>query len=361
MKPVRIADVSIIMSVYNTEELYLRKAIESMLNQTFTNFEFIIVMDCPEDNSEDIVAEYLEQDDRIRVIYNEENLGLTKSLNRALEIATGRYIARMDADDFSVPTRLEVQYSYLETHPEIGVVGGHVYTGNKKHRSMTAWNTNPETTKVQMLFHNAGVPHPTAMFRREINGEPVRYNEKILKSQDFELWSRLVHRTRIVVLDEVFLIYRIHPRQISADITEQYFFSRCIIENQMRNYLDVESFEAIEVAADLCFGRKEVTDDRYKKMFSIICECNEKKHAYDTKELKKVLEEIYVEYQYEKLLENYSKIKVLLALLKEFGVDQVCSFIKLFLEPKIKHDKLVRRFARNERILIQDALGEKGE
>src|SRR5262245_60671731 len=104
------------MAVHNGEK-YLRQAINSMLGQTFTDFEFIIVNDCSTDNTAQVINSY--HDPRIRIITNEQNLGLTRSLNLALDAASGEYIARLDCDDVSLPERLERQVAYMDKHPEI--------------------------------------------------------------------------------------------------------------------------------------------------------------------------------------------------------------------------------------------------
>ena len=112
------------MSVYNGEK-YLREAIESILNQTFTDFEFLIVNDGSTDSSLEIILSY--PDERIRVIRNDRNIGLTKSLNKALQQAKGEYIARQDADDISLQNRFEEQLIYLEKHPEVALLGTSAY------------------------------------------------------------------------------------------------------------------------------------------------------------------------------------------------------------------------------------------
>ena len=113
--------ISVIMSNYNTPEEYLREAIESILNQTYKNFEFIIIDDCSTDNSLEIIKSY--NDERIVLIENEENIGLTKSINKGLAVAKGEYIARMDADDVSLPQRFEKQINYMNDHTELIVCG----------------------------------------------------------------------------------------------------------------------------------------------------------------------------------------------------------------------------------------------
>ncbi|MCP8319033.1 MAG: glycosyltransferase, partial [Candidatus Methylarchaceae archaeon HK01B] len=112
--------ITILMSVYNGEK-YLREAIDSILNQTFKDFEFLIINDGSTDRTVEILRSY--HDSRIKIITNEKNMGLTKSLNKGLKIARSEYVARMDADDISYPRRLEVQYEYMKKNPDVGIVG----------------------------------------------------------------------------------------------------------------------------------------------------------------------------------------------------------------------------------------------
>ena len=118
MKP----EISVIMSVYNDEK-YIAKAIDSILTQSFSNFELIICDDYSTDRSSNIIEKYVKQDNRIVFFKNEKNLGLATSLNRCIERAKGKYIARMDSDDISLPNRFEVEYNYLEDNSDIVVVG----------------------------------------------------------------------------------------------------------------------------------------------------------------------------------------------------------------------------------------------
>ena len=112
--------VSVLMSVYNGDR-YLREAIDSILNQTLDNFEFIIIDDGSTDASNQIIKSY--RDPRLKMVKNKENIGLTKSLNIGIGLCCGEYIARMDADDISLPKRLEIQYKFMDDHPEVGICG----------------------------------------------------------------------------------------------------------------------------------------------------------------------------------------------------------------------------------------------
>jgi len=117
--------ISVVMPVYNTEK-FVAEAIESILAQTFTDFEIIIIDDCSTDKSWQIIQDFSEKDQRIVTIQNSENQGLARSLNKGLKIAKGQFIARMDADDISMPQRFEIQLDFLKNHPDVGVVGSTV-------------------------------------------------------------------------------------------------------------------------------------------------------------------------------------------------------------------------------------------
>ena len=114
--------VSVLMAVYNAEK-YLTEAVESILVQTFADFEFLIIDDGSVDGSAAILEDYAESDERVKVIHNSENLGLTKSLNIGLKLTQGKFIARIDADDVAVPERFEKQITFMDDHPDIGVCG----------------------------------------------------------------------------------------------------------------------------------------------------------------------------------------------------------------------------------------------
>ena len=182
--------ISVIMSVYNTEESFLRNSIESICNQTYKNIEFIIVTDKPTDNSIQIVKEYKAKDERIILIENNENIGLTKSLNKALAIAKGKYIARMDGDDVCYPERLAKQVDFLLSHEEFDAVGSiaNVSDGQK---IFEVRKTKEIPTKDDVL---KGPPfiHPSIMMKKsayeKLGGYTV--SERTVRGQDLDLWFR---------------------------------------------------------------------------------------------------------------------------------------------------------------------------
>jgi glycosyltransferase involved in cell wall biosynthesis len=210
--------ISVIMSVYNGEK-YLREAMESILNQTFTDFEFIIVNDGSADGSLDIIWSY--GDDRISVIDNEHNIGLTKSLNKALRFAKGEYIARQDADDVSLPNRLERQLNYLEKHAEIAVLGTSVYLINENGKTITKTIALARPT-LKDLHKGNQFAHGSVMFRKDIVAELGGYNELLKYVQDYELWLRIAKNYGIGNLTEPLYKLRFHTEKLGTAAGEIY-------------------------------------------------------------------------------------------------------------------------------------------
>lgn len=207
--------ISVIMSNYNTSEKYLRESIESILNQSFTDFEFIIIDDCSTNNGKSILESF--NDDRIKVIFNEKNLGLAASLNKALQISKGEFVARMDSDDISLETRLEKQYKYLKSNPSVGLVASFAQKIGNDKGYIYSMVEEPDKMNVPMFFGNV-ICHPSVMFRKEvITNNHLKYNEEFKTGQDYELWSRLLKTEKVAIIPEVLLSYRIHNNQISNE------------------------------------------------------------------------------------------------------------------------------------------------
>lgn len=204
--------VSVLMPVYNTQEDYLREAIESILNQTFNDFELIICDDGSKNNAIEVIHSY--QDKRIRLIQNEQNLGLCATRNKLMQEATGEYVAWADSDDISVDTRFEKQVAFLDSNPDISMVG--------------AWYERFPEYFVPQLPENVGlvdmlkwcaIAQPVAMYRKkDFETHQLTYsNQKEYNGcEDFELWVRLLKKgLKIANIQEVLLKYRWHLNNIS--------------------------------------------------------------------------------------------------------------------------------------------------
>lgn len=205
--------ISVLMSVYNTPEEYLRAAIESILNQSFRNFEFVIIDDCSDEETKNILKSYV--DPRIRLYRNRENMGLTKSLNIGLELCKGDYIARMDSDDIAFPERLELQLKYIEAK-NFAVIGSE-YEYYPKRRYQRFVTDNLEKQQIRMLFSNAGIIHSTAFLDKgKMDSLGIRYDEVYKKSQDYSLWCNYVSKGFVLgTCPHVLLKWRESPGQIS--------------------------------------------------------------------------------------------------------------------------------------------------
>ena len=208
--------VSVIMATYNTEYSMLKESIESIIDQTYRNLEIIIIDDCSSIYNDYSFIE-LYKDDRIILLHNSENKGLAYSLNRALKMARGKYVARMDSDDISLPDRIEAQVNYMENHSDVVVLGGSAKVFGSTNAIRANLMNNPEFIRASFLFHNA-LTHPSVMFNRLffINNS-LYYNETYKKSQDYELWVRVYeYGTVIHELKRIVLLYRTFPGQASA-------------------------------------------------------------------------------------------------------------------------------------------------
>ena len=204
------------MSVYNAGN-YLPEAIESILKQTFTDFEFIIINDGSTDASENIIKLY--KDERIVYINNEKNVGLIDSLNSGLKIAKGQYIARMDADDIAIDNRIELQLQKFKENPNAIVVGSDYYllSGSKLKYIK---NTNDSDYNKAVLFFSPCFCHPTVMMKNVFNEKNIFYDWDSKHAEDYKLWTDLFSLGDFLNVDKALLKYRSHETQISAQNKE---------------------------------------------------------------------------------------------------------------------------------------------
>lgn len=205
--------VSILMPVYKTAH-YLREAVDSMLSQSFADFELIVLDDCSPDNAQEVLDTYT--DPRIVRYRGEKNVGLSNILNVGIEMARGKFIARMDSDDLSAPDRLRVQVDYLEVHPEVDLVSvGMRLFGAKE--DVWVREQNPEKVKINALFHSP-VLHASSMWRKDrFEEKALRFRQEMVPAEDYDLWVRaLVKGLTLVNLPVVLYQYRIHPNQATT-------------------------------------------------------------------------------------------------------------------------------------------------
>jgi len=206
--------ISVVMSVYNAEK-YLDESIQSILSQTYSNFEFIIINDGSTDKSLKIIESYAKNDNRI-VVISRENKGLIASLNEGIVKAKGKYIARMDADDISLPKRLDKQVNLMEARPNVGICGTAIKMFfDQEKEKVRRYPLTHEEIKTELLFSSA-FAHPTVMMRRElIEKHQLFYNSTFEHAEDFELWTRFTEYTHMANLAEVLLKYRVLKTSVS--------------------------------------------------------------------------------------------------------------------------------------------------
>lgn len=280
--------ISVIMSTYN-EEKYIVTSLKSLLNQTFQEFEIIIVDDASTDNTRQLIQRL--QDERIHLICNEENQGLTKNLNKALKHVTGKYIARMDGDDIAFPTRFEKQVQYMEKHPETMLVS--CYTKSFGDSDLVfALPDDSEVLKVRMLVRPV-YAHPGFMMRRELIEAGYQYNEEYRTAQDYEFASRVAEKYKIGLVPEVLLLYRVHKKQISAKAGNQQFDNADKIRKHQLERLGVQLSETEwKNYQDLVKESKVDCLESFDKVYEIIqkmLRSNEKTRIYDPKIMEKTL------------------------------------------------------------------------
>jgi len=246
--------ISVIMSVYNSEK-HLVEAIESILNQTLKDFELIIINDGSKDNSSKMIKEYKGKDKRIIVINNKSNIGQTKSRNKALKIASGKYIAIMDSDDISLHKRFEIEHNYLENNRGIFLVGTGAININEEGKSTNRFK--PITNKFFLehkLAKKNEIYHPTIMFRNE----RIHYREKFRYSEDYDFYlSLLLDSKKLVNIKDELLCYRksegevflnkFIKEQLFAQKAREFYFQRLKYGKDLYDKFDPNEFLSIDV------------------------------------------------------------------------------------------------------------------
>jgi glycosyltransferase involved in cell wall biosynthesis len=209
--------VSVLMIAYNAEN-FISEAIESILNQTFSDFEFIILDDHSTDNSYEVINEYAKKDNRILVLHNEKNLGIAESRTKCIKYAKGKYIAIADADDISFPTRFEKQLEYLEKHKDCGVVGSFIELFNSETGKIIGFRKYHEddVRLRKRIFIYSPIAQPASMIRKEVFDDIGFYNPEYPPVEDLDIWFRLGTKYKFANIPEVLIKYRVH--QNSATI-----------------------------------------------------------------------------------------------------------------------------------------------
>lgn len=208
--------LSVIMSVYCVDDDYLVEAIDSILNQTYDNFEFLIFDDATNASNKKVLQEYASKDDRIKLYVNDSNKGLTYNLNRGIELAKGKYICRQDADDISMLERFSLQYKYMEENKNVALLGtNRLCLEGEKLKKDKLIKLGSQKVRTKLLFENC-ITHSSVMIRKDVLSKyNLNYDLNVLKAQDYNLWIRIADIGDIDILQDRLCVYRIHSQQIT--------------------------------------------------------------------------------------------------------------------------------------------------
>ncbi len=258
--------ISVIMPVYNGEK-YLREAIESILSQTYGNFEFIIIDDASKDESVSIVREY--DDDRIKLFENDVNMGVAATLNKGIDLAKGKYIARMDCDDISMPNRFEKQIEYMESHTDTVICGSSVNILTDGVEIFRQYSESDGAIRADMIFNSAFV-HPAVMIRSDVLKEHnIRYDTEYERAEDYEMWSRIIKMGECCNIRTPLLKYRHHTKQVTQTQKELMFTMANRVRQKMLNDMNVCMNETErKVFFNVCNGERNFSPDDYKSFVS---------------------------------------------------------------------------------------------
>ena len=204
--------ISVVMSCYNAADS-LERAVHSMLNQSFQNFEFIIIDDGSTDDTKVLLNDFAKRDSRIKLIINEQNIGLSASLNKGIRNARAQYVARMDADDECKPTRLSIQFEYLQKNPMIDVVGSGVLL-RKQSGKIIGERTPPKMDEEikSRVFRKPLLYHPTILIRKSVFEKLGYYNSDLRWAEDADLWYRIFDKINFSNIQEPLLIYTVKEK-----------------------------------------------------------------------------------------------------------------------------------------------------
>ncbi len=234
--------ISVIMPVYNTPCEYLVDAVHSILTQTYKNFELIIIDDGSNSKTKAILKSF--NDNRINLIFNENNLGLVATLNRGLSLASGEYIARMDSDDISLKNRFKKQVEFLEDNPEIGVLGTACAIFQKKEEDVYLPCKDELIRELILACHSPFI-HPSIMMRSSVL-QDIQYDSNYPYCEDLALWIELFDKTKFANLPEILIKYRWH----GANVSKKHTIIQSI-DTQKLMFLNFEKFYGKDVSAQL--------------------------------------------------------------------------------------------------------------
>ncbi len=255
-------EISVIMPIYNTNEVYLRQAIESILKQSFHDFEFLILNDSPQNTQLDaIVNSYI--DSRLHYFKNDMNLGIAQSHNILLQKSSGKFIAMMDHDDISLPNRLEKQVTFMKEHPDVGICGSAYYRFGKAGKTKIISHPEQDNDIKSLLFFKCPILHPSCMLNRSVlKNNNISYDTRFISVNDRQLFLDISKHAKLHNLPEVLYKYRYHENMTSRvrkkDIKDEQLTFRKKFCEQLGLYLSQQEEHILN--AYLLTGRCRIKD-----------------------------------------------------------------------------------------------------
>lgn len=329
------ASITVLMPVYNGEK-YLRQAMDSILNQTYRNFEFLVINDGSTDSSEEIILSY--KDERIRYIKNETNLRLIATLNKGIELAAGKYIARMDADDISEPERLQIQYSFMEQHPEVAICGS--WFNIIGHEERVVKYVRDHNSIMLKMFYQCHFCHPSVILRKEmLETFDHKFDPTFLHAEDYDFFVRIGEQYKLANIQQVLLHYRHHEMSVSsANVSTQadnsirvkrYLFEKLGMsagDAEIELFRKISQHEYLSTAAFV---------DSVKSLLEKMLSANEDTGFMDKVFLRKALAEMWFHTCYNAAIKDVLKVFYSSALANYYPLNMIQQ-IKFRLKPVLK-------------------------
>lgn len=289
------------MPVYNGEA-YLREAIDSIVNQTYTDFEFLIINDGSTDGTESIILSYA--DARIRYEKNETNLKLIATLNKGIELAKGKYIVRMDADDISAPDRIEKQVAFMEANPQVGLCGTWFESFGDEIKYVSRYKEKHDEIVFKMLYQ-CHFCHPTLIIRKAVFKDlEIPFDKNFIHAEDYEFYFRISEKWKLYNLQESLLKYRIHNQSVSRQnekvqkanalrVRKKFFL-------QLSTNCSEEELEAFKELNYQNYDRIVLTPEQVKNMLESLLLGNRKVHYINISYFEQQLKTLWLNYCYHK-------------------------------------------------------------
>ncbi len=260
--------VSVMMPAYNVEK-YIGEAIESILNQTFQDYELIIIDDGSKDATYQVMQKYAQKSDKIRIFQNEKNEGLVFTRNRLLELAEGEYLAALDSDDISLLDRLEKQVNFLDKNPDIDLLGGGLefFREDSDEKSYLLFLTDPEQIACKLLFHNM-FTQTAIIYRNKV--KKMKYDNHPL-AEDYDLWVRISWQGKVTNLEDILALCRLHPESISARRDDDMKKNDRLIHIKQLHRLGIKPTEKeLDIHRKIAHQITTITEDEFKQAISWI-------------------------------------------------------------------------------------------